>query len=152
MSSASLGKKLSFYLGVSLVVAWFLTNAYLTYQENKVYSDELSASYGRFHTWSNSYMKKTFGISPLPGVEFVKAWKSKIALVLGYLYAILSFCLLLGQIKYTSYVLLFLHLLHSLIFDNPATTITQGAYEGKLRACLFDLVIAAVILMISGVR
>ena len=69
---SSVAKKLTFYLAVSLVVAWFLTNAYLSYKENKLYSDELGASYGRFHTWSNPYMKKTFGISPLPGVEFVK--------------------------------------------------------------------------------
>ena len=68
------------------------------------------------------------------------------------MYVILSFCLLLGQTTYPAYLLLGLHVVHSLIFDNPATTITQGAYESKFRACLFDMVIAAALIMIAGIR
>ena len=76
-------KSAVYYLAIAMIVAWFLTNAYLCYQENKLYSDEMSSSYSRFHTWSGPFMKKKFGINPLPGVEFVKLWKSKLVLVLG---------------------------------------------------------------------
>ena len=90
------GKKLTYIVAVALVMAWFLLNTYMCYQENKMYSDEMSASYARFHTWSTPYLKRTFGASPLPSPDLMKAWKSKVALLLGYLYGILSLCLLAG--------------------------------------------------------
>ena len=41
----------------------------------------------------------------------VKAWKSKIALALGYLYAILSLSVLAGLTKGPLYVLLAIHVI-----------------------------------------
>ena len=151
--SSSTGRRLTYILALALIIAWFLTNAYLCYQHNKQYSDELSASYARFHTWSSPYLRSYLGaLSPLPQPDLVKVWRSKIALALGYLYVILSLSVLAGLTKGPLYVLLALHVVQSLIFDNPATTITQGAYEGKVRAALFDVVIAAGLIMVSGIR
>ena len=109
-------------------------------------------AYQKFHTWSTPFFKKNLGLPhglPLTPA-LLSPWKSKLTLLFGYLYLLLSFSLLLGFTRLPSYLLLLLHTLHSITFDNPYLTHTQGAFDTKLRACLFDLCLFAALLMLSS--
>ena len=70
-------------------------------------------------------------------------------MLLGYLWIVLSLSTLLG-FKQGTYLLLVMHGLYMLIYDNPALTHTINSYERQLRACFFDAMIAATLIMIAG--
>ena len=69
-------------------------------------------------------------------------------MLLGYLWIVLSLSTLLG-FRQGTYLLLVMHALYTLIYDNPALTHTINSYESKLRACFFDAMIAATLIMIA---
>ena len=70
-------------------------------------------------------------------------------MLLGYLWIVLTLGTLLG-VRQGTYLLLLLHVLYTVIYDNPALTHTTGTYENKIRACLFDSIIACTLLMIAS--
>ena len=142
-----------YLLGIALVTSWFLTNAYLAQFENKMFGDELQTSYGKFHTWSTPLMKK-FSYTrslKLPDPTFFTPFKYKIALGFSYLYFIASVGLLCGVRGFT-YILILVHIVQSVLMDNPQVTTTQNDYDIKMRALMFDACLLAVLIMINGIR
>ena len=106
-------------------------------------------SYSKFHSWSQPYAKKYLSFK-LPDPSLLLPWKSKASLVIAYIYAILSLCVLAGIRQGPAYALLILHLIYTVLYDNPALTHTVGTYETKVRSCLFDAVIAGALIMIAS--
>ena len=104
----------------------------------------MQLSYTKFHTWGIKHVPVK-----LPSPQIILPYKSKIAMLLGYLWIVLSLSTLLG-FKQGTYILLVMHALYTLIYDNPALTHTINSYENKLRACFFDAMIAATLIMIAG--
>jgi hypothetical protein len=131
-------------MGVGLVSVWFFTLSYLAFAETKFFADEMQLSYSKFHTWS----AKRIPVK-LPSPQIILPWKLKISMLLGYLWIVLTLGTLLG-VRQASYLLLLLHVLYTVIYDNPALTHTTGTYENKVRACLFDGIIACTLLMIGS--
>ena len=87
-----------YYLGVALIVSWFMTTSYLCYFENKAFSEEMQNSYKNFYSWSDNYfikMLSRFSIG-LPSPSIVNQWKTKIAYAIGHIYLMSSFGLLAG--------------------------------------------------------
>ena len=68
---------LLYYLGVALITGWFFTNAYITYAQNKEYSDELALNYSKFHGWSEPILRKraSFLSGVMPKPELMSAYK-----------------------------------------------------------------------------
>ena len=104
----------------------------------------MQLSYTKFHTWGIKHVP-----IKLPSPQLILPYKYKVAMLLGYLWIVLSLSTLLG-FRQGTYLLLVMHALYTLIYDNPALTHTINSYEGKLRACFFDAMIAATLIMIAG--
>ena len=81
--------------------------------------------------------------------ELIKPYTEKATLAIGYLYIISSFGVLLG-VKELSVILLILHMIQSVLFDNPYLAIKQSEFDNKLRALLFDFAIIAALFMVLG--
>ena len=77
-------------------------------------------------------------------------YKQYVTYGIGYFYIIGSLGLLV-EMNVLAIPLLIVHVLQSLLFDNPWVTSTQNEYETKLRALIFDVCILAGVLMIMGV-
>ena len=104
----------------------------------------MQLSYTKFHTWGIKHVP-----IKLPSPQLILPYKYKVAMLLGYLWIVLSLSTLLG-FRQGTYLLLVMHALYTLIYDNPALTHTINSYESKLRACFFDAMIAATLIMIAG--
>ena len=123
MAVISKTHQMVYYLGVILVTVWFFTLSYMAFTQNKYFADEMQLSYTKFHTWGI----KNIPIK-LPSPQVIAPYKSKIAMLLGYLWIVLSLSTLLG-LKQGTYLLLVIHALYMLIYDNPALTHTINSYE-----------------------
>ena len=86
----------------------------MAFTQNKYFADELQLSYTKFHTWGVKRIPFM-----LPDPQLILPYKSKIAMLLGYLWIVLSLSTLLG-IKQGTYMLLLLHALYTVVYDNPA--------------------------------
>ena len=126
------------------MTVWFFTLSYMAFTQNKYFADEMQLSYTKFHTWGIKHIP-----FKLPSPQVILPYKSKVAMLLGYLWIVLSLSTLLG-FKQGTYLLLVMHGLYTLIYDNPALTHTINSYERQLRACFFDAMIAATLIMIAG--
>ena len=138
------------YLALLLLLGWFLTQAYMCFFEIKAFGDELHLNYSKFHAWSEPTLRRKAWVK-LPSSDFIGNWKHKIGMVLGYLQVVSVGGLLLG-ISQFAYVLAAVHTVMSVLFDNPVLTQTQSAFEGKLRAAVFDVIILGVLIMAAGSR
>ena len=86
----------------------------MAFTQNKYFADEMQLSYTKFHTWGVKHIP-----FKLPDPHLILPYKSKIAMLLGYLWIVLSLSTLLG-IKQGTYMLLLLHALYTVVYDNPA--------------------------------
>ncbi len=123
MAEISKTHQMVYYLGVILVTVWFFTLSYMAFTQNKYFADEMQLSYTKFHTWGIKYIP-----IKLPSPQVIAPYKSKVAMLLGYLWIVLSLSTLLG-LKQGTYLLLVMHALYMLIYDNPALTHTINSYE-----------------------
>ena len=58
----------------------------------------------------------------------------------------------MAGVRAAAFVLLALHIVHSVLFDNPRITVTKNAADEKLRAIIFDLIIMSALIMAAGIR
>jgi hypothetical protein len=49
-------------------------------------------------------------------------------------------------------MLIFIHLIQSILFDNPFVADNQNLYDTKLRALVFDLAMVGALIMVSGIK
>lgn len=121
-----MGVRILSLIGVSLVLSWFLMNAYLTVSQNKVFSDELNRSYSRFTTsWYSKEMQKKIPYYlksiPFPNPELIQQYKDKISYGIGYAYLMGSVGVIVG-IKPIVIPMIIIHIIQSALFDNPWVT------------------------------
>ena len=103
-------------------------NSYICLFQTKVFSDELSRSYNKF---SDGYYAKDFqkklpkqvkGIQ-LPNPEYVSKYKQWITYGVGYFYLVGSVGLLM-EMNILAIPMIIIHILQSILFDNPFVTST----------------------------
>lgn len=71
--------------------------------------------------------------------------------MISYLYFVSSIGVLCGVRSFT-YILMVIHIILSVLFDNPQVTTNQNDYDTKMRALMFDACLLATLIMINGLR
>ena len=145
-------RQLAQFLGVFLLAAYFIYQAYEIYFNKEKWASSLYSAYGNFEEFWNKNLKKNlikelqYG---LPKQKEVYIYKHKAAMIMGYLYGFGALLLLTGE-KWASLILIVPHLLQTVLVNSPSAQLNISKYNSQQQSLELDLIILAGLIMLTG--